>query len=58
MYKTRVGASADGAKAQLGYAETDPSGRYGRVSQFLASEIFCALIFNFNVLLDNSHSFK
>jgi WNK lysine deficient protein kinase len=36
MYKTRVGACVDGAKAQLGYVETDPSGRYGRGSQFLA----------------------
>ncbi|KAJ6365780.1 hypothetical protein OIU76_030539 [Salix suchowensis] len=35
MYKTRVGASADGAKAQLGYAETDPSGRYGRFREVL-----------------------
>jgi len=27
MYKGRIGG-----KAQLGYVETDPSGRYGRVS--------------------------
>lgn len=35
MYKTRVGACVDGAKAQLGYVETDPSGRYGRFREVL-----------------------
>lgn len=35
MYKnksTRSAGCVDGAKAPLGYVETDPSGRYGRVS--------------------------
>jgi WNK lysine deficient protein kinase len=32
MYNARLGGFVDGAKAQLGYVETDPSGRYGRVS--------------------------
>ncbi|XVF37426.1 hypothetical protein REPUB_Repub20aG0006800 [Reevesia pubescens] len=35
MYKTRLGGSADGVKAQLGYVETDPSGRYGRFREIL-----------------------
>jgi hypothetical protein len=34
MYKTRVGACVDGAKAQLGYVETDPSGRIHAIRFF------------------------
>ena len=33
MYKGRFGGcTGGGVKAPLGYVETDPSGRYGRVS--------------------------
>ncbi|XP_021620638.1 probable serine/threonine-protein kinase WNK5 isoform X2 [Manihot esculenta] len=35
MYKTRLGGSVGGAKEQLGYVETDPSGRYGRFRDVL-----------------------
>ncbi|KDP22777.1 hypothetical protein JCGZ_00364 [Jatropha curcas] len=35
MYKTRLRGCIDGAKAQLGYVETDPSGRYGRFREIL-----------------------
>ncbi|KAJ7961103.1 putative Kinase [Quillaja saponaria] len=36
MYKTRLGGCTGGAKAhQLGYFETDPSGRYGRFRDIL-----------------------
>lgn len=33
MYKGRF-CTSGGVKSQLGYVETDPSGRYGRVSVF------------------------
>lgn len=33
MYKGRF-CTSSGVKSQLGYVETDPSGRYGRVSVF------------------------
>lgn len=45
MYKGRLGG-----KAHLGYVETDPSGRYGRVSfSFIlaSSSFFCEWIINF-----------
>ncbi|GMI93078.1 hypothetical protein HRI_002977100 [Hibiscus trionum] len=35
MYKTRLGGCVDGVKSQLGYVETDPSGRYGRFREIL-----------------------
>ncbi|XVE80761.1 hypothetical protein DITRI_Ditri15bG0006200 [Diplodiscus trichospermus] len=35
MYKTRLGGCVDGVKFQLGYVETDPSGRYGRFREVL-----------------------
>ncbi|XP_050244114.1 probable serine/threonine-protein kinase WNK5 [Quercus robur] len=35
MYKARVGGCVDGAEDQLGYVETDPSGRYGRFREIL-----------------------
>ncbi|KAL5550644.1 hypothetical protein UlMin_000820 [Ulmus minor] len=35
MYNTRLGKSVNGAKAELGYVETDPSGRYGRFREIL-----------------------
>ncbi|KAJ4822481.1 putative serine/threonine-protein kinase wnk5 [Turnera subulata] len=39
MFKTRLGGGGggyvDGAKAQLGYVEIDPSGRYGRFREIL-----------------------
>ncbi|XWS13062.1 hypothetical protein CRYUN_Cryun36dG0005200 [Craigia yunnanensis] len=35
MYKTRLGGCVDGVKSQLGYVETDPSGRYGRFREVL-----------------------
>ncbi|XWS09492.1 hypothetical protein CRYUN_Cryun40dG0089400 [Craigia yunnanensis] len=35
MYKTRLGGCVDGVKSQLGYIETDPSGRYGRFREVL-----------------------
>lgn len=36
MYKTRRGGCVnDGVKSQLGYVETDPSGRYGRFREVL-----------------------
>ncbi|KAJ9185477.1 hypothetical protein P3X46_005112 [Hevea brasiliensis] len=35
MYRTRLGGCVDGAKAHLGYVETDPSGRYGRLREVL-----------------------
>jgi len=34
MYKGRF-CTSGGVKSKLGYVETDPSGRYGRVSDFL-----------------------
>lgn len=47
MYKGRLGG-----KARLGYVETDPSGRYGRVSVFFSfiltsSSFFSEWIINF-----------
>lgn len=44
MYKTRLGGRVDGAKAHLGYVETDPSGRYGRVSSMVFSDSSLQLI--------------
>ncbi|TYI60844.1 hypothetical protein E1A91_D10G132100v1 [Gossypium mustelinum] len=35
MYQTRLGGCVDGVKSQLGYVETDPSGRYGRFREIL-----------------------
>ncbi|KAF2305238.1 hypothetical protein GH714_003267 [Hevea brasiliensis] len=35
MYKNRLGGSVGGTKPQLGYVETDPSGRYGRFREVL-----------------------
>ncbi|KAK6255589.1 Protein kinase domain - like 10 [Theobroma cacao] len=35
MYKTRLGGCVDGVQSQLGYVETDASGRYGRFGEIL-----------------------
>ncbi|XP_021687864.2 probable serine/threonine-protein kinase WNK5 isoform X2 [Hevea brasiliensis] len=35
MYKNRLSGSVGGTKPQLGYVETDPSGRYGRFREVL-----------------------
>ncbi|KAJ8753851.1 hypothetical protein K2173_000105 [Erythroxylum novogranatense] len=35
MYKTRIGGCVNEATAQLGYVDTDPSGRYGRFREIL-----------------------
>lgn len=43
-YKGRF-CTAGGAKAPLGYVETDPSGRYGRVSPFDILLIFSSYWF-------------
>lgn len=45
MHKTRLGNCGDGGKAQTGYVETDPSGRYGRVS----FSLYFALLFALSV---------
>lgn len=37
MHNARLGGCVDEATAQLGYVETDPSGRYGRVSNIIIS---------------------
>lgn len=43
MYKGRF-CSAGGLKVANGYVETDPSGRYGRVSAFDSCSLYYILV--------------
>ena len=55
MYRTKLGELTNEGKDESGYAETDPTGRYGRVS-FLIIYICNFFFFEVLCLVDHEHA--